>query len=334
MRAYKETSSLYEGMERTFIFIEGDGNRTLNRFVERYSKEIKEFIAFKGTNVNKFNIIKPCGEGERSARSLILRKCPTLTENELQEKQERLLRKSRKSKLLFISHTTPTGDGRYEAHILCEEDWEEKRGYLQQLLLFAEAVIETTEEQRKYNVLHSSGDRYKMPEEDEQYRERHEENCEWLCNDLLADSICNDTDETVSPIHFDEEFNISLPKYPQITIKIDPLPKSLYILLLIHPEGILLKEIQNYEKELRNIYSVVSGRKNPTVINRMLSSLVDPTDNPLHKNMSIIRRSFMSQLSYEIAKNYIPAHSRNAVHNIPLDNSLIEIPCGIFETCC
>ena len=141
-------------------------------------------------------------------------------------------------------------------------------------------------------------------------------------------------DSFVSPIHFDSKFNISLPKYPQITIKLDPLPKSLYLLFLSHPEGIFLKEIQNYEKELRCIYSVVSGRKNPTVINRMFNSLVDPTDNPLHKNISIIRRSFMSQLSYEIAQNYIPTHGRNTAHNIPLDDSLIEIPDEIFETSC
>ena len=42
----------------------------------------------------------------------------------------------------------------------------------------------------------------------------------------------------------------------------------------------------------------------------------------------------MSKLSYDIAQNYIPPHGRNAVHNIPLDNSLIEIPNDIFETCC
>lgn len=334
MRAYKEISSLYKGMEGCFIFIEGDNNRVLNRFVKKHSEEIKGLIAFKGVRTARFNIVRPCDRGERSARSLLLRKCPTLTERELQKKMETQYRKSRNSKLLFISHTTPVGDGRYEAHILCEENWERKRGYLQQLLLFTEAIIKHEEERRIHSLAYGNGDRYKMPEEEELYWSEHEENNDWLCNDLLADSICDDADTTVSPIHFDENFNISLPRYPQITIKLDPLPKSLYILLLTHPEGILLKEIQDYEQELRNIYRVVSGRKNPTVINRMFSSLVDPTDNPLHKNISIIRRCFMSQLSYEIAQNYIPAHSRNAVHNIPLDNSLIEIPGEIFETCC
>lgn len=321
-------------MENCIIFVEGNRHRALNRFMERHQEKIKNFLTFNGVNIKKFSIIKPSDEGERTVRNLILRKCPTLNEEQLQEKISSAAAESQNSRLLFIARTWQYGEYGCEAYIICEDEWNAKRGYLMQLALFARELIEIGKERERQRLLHIGGDRYKTPEKEELSHIEDEENNEWLCNDLLADSLCVETEKTISPIHFDSKFNISLPKYPQITIKLDPLPKSLYLLFLSHPEGIFLKEIQNYEKELRCIYSVVSGRKNPTVINRMFNSLVDPTDNPLHKNISIIRRSFMSQLSYEIAQNYIPTHGRNTAHNIPLDDSLIEIPDEIFETSC
>lgn len=321
-------------MENCIIFIEGSSNCALNRFMKRHQKAIKDFLTFNGVNIERFNIIKPSHDGERSIRNLILRKCPTLNEEQLQEKIASSLTGNQNSRLLFIDRIWQHGEEGCEADIICEEEWNVKRGYLLQLATFAKQLIEIGKEREKQRMLHCNGDRYKTPGKDALSLIEQEENCDWLCNDLLAESLGVEEEKTISPIHFDSEFNISLPKYPQITIKLDPLPKSLYLLFLSHPEGIFLKDIQNYEKELRCIYSAVSGRKNPTVINRMFNSLVDPTDNPLHKNISIIRRCFMSQLSYDIAQNYIPTHGRNTAHNIPLDGSLIEIPDEIFETYC
>ena len=333
MRSYKESSHLYEGMDNSIIFIEGDNNRALNRFVERYCELIKDLIRFNGFKINKFNIIKASNDGEKAIKNLILRKHPTLSEEELQERVKEFETKSRNSRLLFINSTTPNGEEGYEAEIICEEQWE-KRRYTHQFVRFLYMLIEIGKEKERQKFLAPGNDRYKLieDEEDEFSITAREEKNEWLCNDLLADAICTNDDSIISPIHFDNEYNISLPLYPQITIELDPLPKSLYILFLIHPEGILLKEIQDYETELKSIYMTVSRRKNPTVINRMFRSIVNPTDNPLHKNISIIRRSFMSKLSYNIARNYIPPHSRNSAHNIPLDNSLVEIPMEILET--
>jgi hypothetical protein len=147
-----------------------------------------------------------------------------------------------------------------------------------------------------------------------------------LCDDILAGAVCGCEDIEVSPICFDDDFNITLPLYPNVTITLEPLPKTLYILFLHHPEGIVLKDIQLYEAELKKIYSNVSGRKNPTVIKRVLRSLIDPTENPLHKNLSIIRRSFTSKLNYNIARNYIPTHGRTKAHNIPLESENIILP--------
>jgi hypothetical protein len=58
----------------------------------------------------------------------------------------------------------------------------------------------------------------------------------------------------------------------------------------------------------------------------MFKAINDPTDNILHKTLSIIRHCFMSKLNYSIARNYIPSHGRAKAHSIPIDSALVEMP--------
>lgn len=150
---------------------------------------------------------------------------------------------------------------------------------------------------------------------------------EFIAADFLSrDNLNRQTDAAPSPLLIDDNFNIRLLQYPQVTIELAPLPKALYILLLLHPEGFVLKEIMDYAPELRCIYRTISGRQNISVLNKMLDSITNPTANPLHKNLSIIRRAFLSKLRCDIAECYIPTHGRNSIHRIPLERSLIELP--------
>ena len=218
-------------------------------------------------------------------------------------------------------HFLKTKEGSYCADILYEDDFERDGDYLTTLYRFLDNVVRC-DIARDHKAVPGQ-ERYKLPGEEE--REKWD-NSEYFGCDLLAQNITAQECDTVSPIHFDNKFNITLPLYPQITIKLEPLPKSLYILLLHHPEGIVLKEIQDYESELKEIYSAVSGRKNKSVLDRMFKTLTDPNENPLHKNLSIIRRCFLSKLRFDLASRYIPCHSRAKAHSIPIDANLIELP--------
>lgn len=174
--------------------------------------------------------------------------------------------------------------------------------------------------------LHLSQFRYKLPNI-EAADGKEQWNCTWSVSDnLLADSIYEGYGTPISPLHFDSKFNISLPLYPQIRIELEPLPKAIYILFLRHPEGIVLKDIHMYEEELRSIYRAVSGRKNPSVTERIFKRVTNPTENQLHRSLTVIRKCFTSRLDYETAWNYIPAHNRAKAHSIPLDTTLIELP--------
>lgn len=322
MKRYTETTTIYEGMARSFFFVESANDNELNDFIRGYSEYIVLSLRQKGVNVADFTYIPTTISDRNIIKRVILRQQPFIDEETLEKRADESTACQR-SRLVFINSAGYDYDGLFEADILCEDDFgSSKPEHAKRLDKFLDTIVALHTEQSRIE-----GTRFRLPFLGEECDElQAKDNKECLCDDLLAESICNSEEVKISPIQFDNEFNISLPLYPQVRITLEPLPKTLYILFLQHPEGIILKDICLYENELKNIYKQVSGRKNPSVIERMFRSLTDPTENPLHKNLSIIRRSFTSKLNYSIARNYIPAHGRTKAHNIPLESEYIILP--------
>lgn len=327
MRLYTDTSMIYEGMANSLFLVEGATDALFNGYIRNNRKRIASSLKRQGVDVEKFDVMPSPMASADKVKELVLRQYPTLGVDELEEKVAELCMANGKSRLLFVADVGYDAHGRCEAKVFCEDDLgETEPEFAFRLNTFLDVIVAYYAEQRQQEALLQSGVRYKLSDSYEPDVLRDQDNYECLCNDILAESICGNGTVEVSPIMFDEKFNISLPLYPNVTITLEPLPKTLYILFLQHPEGIVLKDIQLYEEELKRIYSHVSGRMNPTVINRIFRSLIDPTDNPLHKNLSIIRRSFTSKLNYNIARNYIPAHGRTKAHNIPLESDYVILP--------
>lgn len=322
MKRYKETSNAYYGKSGEFFLIEGKGDKALNRYVRGHRKNIENYLRQRGIIYSGFNIISTSIFGPRSIKNLILRQCPTMNKEELAVATANAKRdiKGKESRLLYIIDTEIDVNGDCTADILCEDNFSQECGYESVLISFLDTVI-ACEIEKNNRLPAYTGIKFCLPAVEEASSTTYS-----LEEELLADSIYKEKSPIVSPLLFDNKFNIILPLYPQITIKLEPVPKSLFILFLQHPEGIVLKDIGDYEEEFRSIYFAVSGRKNPTVMRRVCKSLTDPTGNLLQKNISIIRKSFTSKLNHSIASNYIPAHSRNVAHYIPLDSSMIVIP--------
>lgn len=331
MRLYTDISMIYEGMANSMFLVEGTADAVFNEYVKGNMSRIASMLRRQGVDVGNFNVISPAALDIESVKRSILRQQPTLSPEEIECKAFEFRNNhdsNGRSRLMFIADAGINADGLCQARVFCEDNFGNTETELVlQLNTFLDVIVSYYVEQNSESH-HLSAIRYKQPDEEHDVLCEHD-NYECLCNDILAESVCSSEPVNISPILFDDDFNMSLPLYPNVTIKLEPLPKTLYILFLSHPEGIVLKDIQIYETELKKIYSHVSGRKNPTVINRIFRSLVDPTDNPLHKNLSIIRRSFTSQLNYNIARNYIPAHGRTKAHNIPLESEYVILPAMI-----
>ena len=326
MKRYTGISTIYEGTESSFFFIEGTDDCELNSFIRGYREYIILSLRNKGVDIAGFNIVSPATLDIDSIKRLILRQQPTLDRATLENLAEESLcgrQRSRSSRLIFVNGTGYNIDGCFGADIICEDDFGRS---MPEHTTRLDKFLETIATLRSHEARIAATKYRFVPVDEDDGGFRSIDHKECLCNDLLAESICDCEECEISPIIFDNDFNISLPLYPHVAITLEPLPKTLYILFLQHPEGIVLKDMCMYESELKRIYSHVSGRKNPTVINRMFRSLIDTNELPLHKNLSIIRRCFTSKLNYNIARNYIPSHGRRKAHVVPLESEFVILP--------
>lgn len=325
MRLSTDTSDIYRKSGKALYLIEGRCSKKLNSYFRNNTRIIKAYLAKRGVHLSATGTVSPGIFGSRSIKSLILRQIPTASVEELKEsiRSIKRARKEKGSSIYFISPSFSVHDCNTVTIIAHEEDLGRSNDYETELfgILDRIALIE-----KKNTNCYDRGTAGKFMFSIPTEKNIPEEERICLETDILAQAIYDKRSKEISPIHIDNRFNILLPLYPQIKIKLDPLPKSLYILFLRHPEGIYLKEIGTYLDELKTIYSAVSGRQNPTVITRMLKNLTDPTENTLHKNLTIIRKCFMDRLNYETAKNYFPAYGRKEAHYIPLDKEFIHIP--------
>lgn len=65
-----------------------------------------------------------------------------------------------------------------------------------------------------------------------------------------------------------------------------PMAKTIILLFLKHPEGIVLKEISDYYTELRHFYRRVSRSSSPEAIEESVQRLIDICTNNLNLNIS------------------------------------------------
>jgi len=130
------------------------------------------------------------------------------------------------------------------------------------------------------------------------------------------------------------KYAIKLPDYDNIEIKMTTLPKAVFILFLRHPEGIVLKQIADYESELKAIYKVLYTGERDTMdkdMDESIKRLCSPLDNALNEKLSRIREAFEKKISKTYAENYYVAGERGKVKKIKIERELISLP-GVFDS--
>jgi hypothetical protein len=105
-----------------------------------------------------------------------------------------------------------------------------------------------------------------------------------------------------------------------------PLPKAVFLLFLRHPEGITLKYISDYEKELTSIYKAISNREKHPVMQASIEKLCDPSDNSLNEKIARIKSAFVGNIAEEYAVHYYVTGNRGCPMTITLDRKLVTLP--------
>ena len=106
-------------------------------------------------------------------------------------------------------------------------------------------------------------------------------------------------------------------------VKMDDLTKALYFFYLRHPDGARLKDLQDHEKEILDIYSGLTGRDDPEKIRESVRNLLDPFGNALNVSMSRIKKAFKDVVSDRIARFYYVYGRSGEIRSIALDRDLV-----------
>lgn len=311
MRCIYRESDIYVGATKTICYLPSGNNILADSYISNNCKKFAEYLHKNGIGTYSINILPT---PPMSNEELSLRSNPHLSQDE-----KRIVSKGSFSAII---DTELSDDDIPIAEILFEEipDGESQEQLHNRIYTVLNSIIGIEKQYGNY-TLQSGSTHYRLPETTTSPEEKN-----FIAADLIAESIGTSEEIVLSDIHIDNNFEITLPLYPHIKIELAPLPKALYILLLRHPKGFPLKEINDYGNELIKIYCRISGRRNPSVIKRLFDSMTNPTLNTLHQNLSIIRHEFLQKLRSDIAQRYIPTQGRYQLHRIPLDSSKISLP--------
>jgi hypothetical protein len=110
---------------------------------------------------------------------------------------------------------------------------------------------------------------------------------------------------TKSDLLIDEDFRILMPKFNNLEIQLSHLTKVVYVLFYRNPQGINIKQLHLYKKQLLELYSNISYHIDYDKIQQSVDDLVKPESKAIYTHISRIKSAFYKQMDYEFAKNYI-----------------------------
>ncbi len=134
-------------------------------------------------------------------------------------------------------------------------------------------------------------------------------------------------DNKPSPMVVNRDMEIVLSHYDEIVVKMPALIKAVYILFLLHPEGIVLKNFSNYRNQLEEIYSIVMPSRDEQLARDSIDNLCDPLSNTLNEYLAKIKKSFRRYIrDDQLLGQYSVTGRRGNPYGIALDRALVTLP--------
>ncbi len=132
----------------------------------------------------------------------------------------------------------------------------------------------------------------------------------------------------LSRLRITRQYKILLVDYDK-EIRMGPLPKTVFLFFLRHPEGVMFSHLQDYKKELINIYERVCTNDDPQKMKESISRLTDPFDNSICEKCAAVKKAFVMNISDAIAKNYYINGAQGEKKGISLNRNLVEWECDL-----
>ena len=127
----------------------------------------------------------------------------------------------------------------------------------------------------------------------------------------------------LSRLHITGKNEILLEDFDRKEVKMDTLTKAVFFLYLLHPEGIRYKELSDYQQELEEIYSSITGREDLGSIRKSVADLCDPLNNSINEKVSKVKKAFRDVVNDRVAKFYYIDGEKGTAKRIALDRDYV-----------
>lgn len=122
----------------------------------------------------------------------------------------------------------------------------------------------------------------------------------------LLEEKSNEIDfNSVSRIHIDEDYNISLPYFDNLEVKLSHLTKVVYLLFYNNPKGIYISELWKYKEDLKDLYNNISNQLDFDKMMVSIEDLVNPNSKSIYTHISRIKSAFYKLMDKQYADYYI-----------------------------
>ena len=132
----------------------------------------------------------------------------------------------------------------------------------------------------------------------------------------------------LSKLRITRQFKIFMVDY-DLEIKMGPLPKTIFLFYLRHPEGVRFSYLQDHVNELMHIYERISVNDDPEKMKESIMALTNPLNNSINEKCAAIKKAFLMQVNDDVAKNYYVTGLQGGTKGITLDRNLVEWECEL-----
>ena len=120
-----------------------------------------------------------------------------------------------------------------------------------------------------------------------------------------------------------KDYQIQLPEFNNMEIKMEPLVKAVYLLFLNHPEGIMFKNLPDYRNELTQIYQQLRPNGLTERARQSIEDVTNPLSNSINEKCARIRGAFLKEFDKHIARFYYIDGMRATPKNIAIPRDLV-----------
>ena len=126
-----------------------------------------------------------------------------------------------------------------------------------------------------------------------------------------------------------EDYKVVLAAEKPIEVEMEPLVKAVYLLFLSHPEGIVLKCLPDYRKELTCFYLLLRPYGLTDRVKKSIVDVTNPTQNSINEKCTRIRKQFASILPKSVARYYAISGKRGEAKKIDLVRANVIWKCKL-----